>query len=89
MLDLDFINKKGDFFSPHTDGAWPGSRVINNSLVTNAYPGLVSENPFEGIANDVPITTMSRGIEIDIRQMIGDDSSLIPNPIPEQKGIQM
>jgi len=32
-----------------------------------------TENPFEGNVNDVPITTMSRGIEIDIRQMIGDD----------------
>lgn len=28
---------KGDFFKPHTDGAWPGSRVINGELVTNAY----------------------------------------------------
>ena len=51
--------------------------------------GEVSENPFEGIANDVPITTMARGIEIDIRQMIGDDEADIPEPIVEQNGIQM
>ncbi len=35
--------------------------------------GLVGENPFEGSANDVPISTMSRGIEIDLREMIDED----------------
>jgi predicted 2-oxoglutarate/Fe(II)-dependent dioxygenase YbiX len=28
----------GDFFAPHTDGSWPGSRVINGELIANAYP---------------------------------------------------
>ena len=51
--------------------------------------GETSENPFEGNPNDVPITTMSRGIEIDIRQMIEDDENEIPLPIPEQDHIQM
>ncbi len=37
-----------------------------------------SENPFEGGPNDVPITNMSRGIEIDIRQLIDDTD--IPEP---------
>jgi len=27
----------GDYFSPHTDGSWPGSRVIDRQLVTNAF----------------------------------------------------
>ncbi|MDH3632505.1 MAG: 2OG-Fe(II) oxygenase [Gammaproteobacteria bacterium] len=27
----------GDFFAPHTDGSWPGSRVIDGELVDNAY----------------------------------------------------
>ena len=31
-----------------------------------------TENPFEGGPNDVPITDLSRGIEIDIRQLIDD-----------------
>ncbi len=35
--------KKGDFFSPHTDGAWPGSRVVNKQLVASAYPNLYSQ----------------------------------------------
>jgi len=51
--------------------------------------GDVSENPFEGMSNDVPITTMSRGIEIDIREMIGDDKNLIPKEIPQIDDTQM
>lgn len=27
----------GDYFAPHTDGSWPGSRVIDGELVGNAY----------------------------------------------------
>ena len=34
--------------------------------------GDYSENPFEGTYNDVPITTIARGIEIDLREMIND-----------------
>jgi putative membrane protein len=34
--------------------------------------GEYSENPFEGLYNDVPITSMARGIEIDIRQMLDE-----------------
>ena len=33
----------GDFFKPHTDGAWPGSRVIERQLVPNAYPDRFSQ----------------------------------------------
>ncbi|MCH2194839.1 bestrophin family ion channel [Kordia sp.] len=80
------------------------SKLIGNAFVWLTIPfsvivawifhtmeriGEVSENPFEGIANDVPITTMSRAIEIDIRQMIDDDPTTIPEPIVEQNGIQM
>ncbi len=41
--------------------------------------GDYSENPFEGTYNDVPITSISRGIEIDLREMINDDN--IPKAI--------
>jgi hypothetical protein len=36
----------GDFFSTHTDGSWPGSRVIDNELVANAYPDRWSQMSF-------------------------------------------
>ena len=41
--------------------------------------GESSENPFEGGANDVPITAMCRTIEIDLREML--DEMNIPAPI--------
>lgn len=37
---------EGDYFKFHTDGAWPGSRIIDNQLVTDAYPGHYSEMTF-------------------------------------------
>lgn len=41
--------------------------------------GEYSENPFEGLYNDVPITSMARGIEIDIRQMLEETD--LPEPL--------
>ncbi|MDW3209321.1 MAG: bestrophin family ion channel [Reichenbachiella sp.] len=46
--------------------------------------GDYSENPFEGTYNDVPITSISRGIEIDLREMIEDKS--IPAAIQDENG---
>ncbi|WP_136481648.1 bestrophin family protein [Cognatitamlana onchidii] len=40
--------------------------------------GRTGENPFEGTANDVPISTISRGIEIDLRQNLGEPKDEIP-----------
>lgn len=49
--------------------------------------GDYSENPFEGTYNDVPITSIARGIEIDLREMINDEN--IPPAIPSKKGFLM
>ena len=38
--------QQGDFFAPHTDGAWPGSRVIENKMVHNAYHDRFSQLSF-------------------------------------------
>jgi len=40
--------------------------------------GRTGENPFEGTANDVPISTIARGIEIDLRQNLGESKDSIP-----------
>jgi ion channel-forming bestrophin family protein len=49
--------------------------------------GDYSENPFEGSYNDIPITTIARGIEIDLRQMLDDEN--IPGPIPNDHHFAM
>jgi len=36
----------GDFFNPHTDGAWPGSRVIDGRLAADAYGDRISQMTF-------------------------------------------
>ncbi|MEO6302324.1 MAG: bestrophin family ion channel [Bacteroidia bacterium] len=41
--------------------------------------GEATENPFEGGANDVPISAISRGIEIDLRDML--DEKDLPQPL--------
>lgn len=66
----------------------PFSAVVMWVFHTMERIGRVTENPFEGTPNDVPITTMARGIEIDLRQMIGDDPSEIPGPIPPKHHAQ-
>jgi len=40
--------------------------------------GRTGDNPFEGTANDVPISTIARGIEIDLRENLGESKSDIP-----------
>jgi putative membrane protein len=42
------------------------------------YTGDVSENPFEGLLNDVPVRTIVRNIEIDIKDMLAE------NELPER-----
>lgn len=37
---------EGDFFKLHTDGSWPGSRVVNKELITNFYDDRYSQMTF-------------------------------------------
>ena len=49
--------------------------------------GESSENPFQAGANDIPITSLSRTIEIDLREML--DETELPKPIEANNGILM
>ncbi len=49
--------------------------------------GDFSENPFEGTYNDIPITSISRAIEIDLREMLGETD--IPKQIAAENGFVM
>lgn len=51
--------------------------------------GRTGENPFEGSANDVPISTIARGIEIDLRQNLGESDEEIPSQFPMMYDTQM
>ena len=56
----------------------PFSAMLSWVYHTMEMIGENTENPFEGGPNDVPITDLSRSIEIDIRQLIDDTD--IPEP---------
>lgn len=49
--------------------------------------GESTESPFEGSANDIPITAMSRAIEIDLREMYNDGD--IPPTLKPENNILM
>lgn len=50
----------------------PFSVLISWVFTSLEQVGESTENPFEGGANDVPISQMSRTIEIDLREMLGE-----------------
>ena len=65
----------------------PFSALLSWVFHTMEAIGEISENPFEGGPNDVPITDLSRIIEIDIRQLIDDTD--IPEPYEWKNDIIM
>jgi putative membrane protein len=73
------LHRMQEFIAQHF--VWfsiPFSTLLAWVFHTMEAIGENTENPFEGGPNDVPITDMSRGIEIDIRQLIDDTN--IPEP---------
>lgn len=76
-----------DFFAETGNMIWmsiPFSGLLIWVFCLMEKIGDYSENPFEGTYNDVPITSISRSIEIDLREMINDDN--IPQPVKEVHG---
>ncbi|MDT0551751.1 bestrophin family protein [Urechidicola vernalis] len=69
--------------------AIPFCGIVSWIFHTMMRIGTVGENPFEGTANDVPISTISRGIEIDLRQLMGEENESIPDQFPQQYDVQM
>ncbi len=65
----------------------PFSVIVNWVFNTMEKIGEATENPFEGGANDVPISTLCRTIEIDLREML--DEKDIPSPLAAVNSIQM
>lgn len=63
----------------------PFSALICWAFHTLDSVGESSVNPFEGTANDVPITQISRNIEIDLRDML--DETELPEPILPKRNI--
>ena len=53
----------------------PFSVLVSWVFITIELVGHISEDPFENQMNDVPMTALCRGIEIDLRQMLGETNT--------------
>lgn len=91
LIPLGFIGE----LSKHTEkmGDWfiwlaiPLSILVGWIFLVLEQIGESTENPFEGNANDIPITQISRNIEIDLREMLGEKE--LPPAIQPQNNILM
>ena len=64
----------------------PVGLIIGWIYVVMEMIGDYSENPFEGLYNDIPMLSICRTIEIDLLQMMGEKD--VPKPIqPKQGGL--
>lgn len=78
------FSKLGDF------GAWfsiPFTVLIGWVYLMMELVGDYSENPFEGMGNDIPMLSLCRTIEIDLREMLGETE--LPEPIKARNGVLM
>lgn len=57
----------------------PFTVLVGWVFIMMEFVGDSSENPFEGMPNDVPMKSICRGIEIDLLEMLSDED--IPKPI--------
>jgi putative membrane protein len=77
-----------EFAKLGNDMVWltvPVGVIIGFVYVMMELIGDYSENPFEGLHNDIPMLAICRTIEIDMLEMIGEQN--IPAPIQPKKNI--
>jgi putative membrane protein len=71
-------------------GFWlsiPITALIGWVYVMMEVVGDYSENPFQGMANDIPMLSLCRVIEIDLKEMLGEKD--LPPPVQAKKGVLM
>lgn len=79
-----------DVFHDLTEwGAWlsiPFTIIVGWVFVMMELVGDYSENPFEGLGNDIPMHALCRTIEIDLKEMLNE---MIPDPVEAKNGVLM
>lgn len=87
LREFDKLNDSvGGFMQGHM--VWlviPVSVLVSWMYTSLQQVGESTENPFEGGANDVPISQLSRALEIDLRQMLGETD--LPSPLQPRNSI--
>ena len=78
-IPLAFV---GEFDNLGHDYSWltvPFTMVVGWVFFTIDLVGDLNENPFAGLDNDIPMQSLCRTIEIDLKEMLNEDK--IPKPI--------
>lgn len=65
----------------------PFSILVSWVYIMMELVGDYSENPFEGLGNDIPMLALCRTIEIDLREMLGEQE--LPPGIKAKNGVLM
>lgn len=71
-------------------GVWlsiPFTVIVGWVYMMMELVGDYSENPFEGMGNDIPMLSLCRTIEIDLKEMLAEDD--IPPYIEAKNGVLM
>lgn len=80
-----------DLFHDATEyGVWlsiPFNMIVAWVFLVMELVGDYSENPFEGLGNDIPMLALCRTIEIDLLEMLGEQD--VPEPITPKNGVLM
>ncbi len=89
LIPLGFIGELSKYIEKWgSEFIWmtvPLSILVGWVFLVLEQIGESTENPFEGSANDIPITQISRNIEIDLREMLGEKD--LPPAIQPQNNI--
>lgn len=78
----------GEFAKLGASFVWliiPVGVIVGWIYVVMEMIGDYSENPFQGLHNDIPMLSLNRTVEIDMLEMFGENN--IPEPIQPKKGI--
>jgi putative membrane protein len=87
LLPLGMIS---EFAKIGTYGVWlsvPFTIIVGWVYLMMELVGDYTENPFEGLGNDIPMLSLCRTIEIDLMEMLGE--AKIPAPIEAKNGVLM
>ncbi|MEM6842664.1 MAG: bestrophin family ion channel [Bacteroidota bacterium] len=71
-------------------GFWvsvPTAVLIGWVYIMMELVGDYSENPFQGMANDIPMLSLCRTIELDLREMLGETD--LPSSVDAKNGVLM
>jgi len=87
LLPLGMVNV---FHDLSHFGAWisiPFTVIVGWVYLMMELVGDYSENPFEGLGNDILMLALCRTIEIDLLEMIGEEN--LPAGIQSKNGVLM